>query len=143
MTTIPLPLGHRSHVYAVGLLLGVVWLSLLCEIELPWRLAGAAVLLLSGVLLWRRYLRRRPVSLVAEKDGRLCCFFADGHRLEVARILPGIIRPILVSARLEGRAGEYCNLFVPGGSLPETAHWQLRRALVGLRPVQSDEQRGA
>jgi hypothetical protein len=142
MTTIPLPLDHRSKLYAAGLLLGIVCLSLLCEIALPWRLAAAAVLLLSGILLWWRYLRRRPASLIVEKDGRLSCMFANGHRLEVALILPGIIRPSLVSARLKGRAGEYCDLFVPGGSLPETAHWQLRRALVGLRPVQADERRG-
>ena len=142
MTTIPLPLDHRSKLYAAGLLLGILCLSLLCQIVLPWRLAAAGVLLLSGTLLWRRYLRRRPASLIVEKDGRLCCMFADGQRLEVDRILPGIIRPSLVSARLEGRAGECCELFVPGGSLPETAHWQLRRALVGLRPVQADERRG-
>jgi len=142
MTTIPLPLDRRSKMYAAGLLLGIVCLSILCQIALPWRLAAPALLLLSGILLWRRYLRRRPTSLIVEKDARLFCMFADGQRLEVARILPGIIRPSLVSARLEGRAGQCCDLFVPGGSLPETAHWQLRRALVGLRSVQPDEWRG-
>jgi hypothetical protein len=142
MTTIPLPLDRLSKLYAAGLPLGLVCLSLMCQIALPWRLAAAAVLLLSGILLWWRYLRRRPASLIVEKDGRLCCMLANGHSLEVARILPGIIRPSLASARLEGRAGECCDLFVPGGSLPETAHWQLRRALVGLRPVQADERRG-
>ena len=142
MTPIPLPLDRRSKLYAVGMLLSIVCLSLLCEIAWPSRLAAAVVSLLSGILLWWRYLRRRPTSLIVEKDGRLCCMFANGHSLEVARILPGIIRPSLVSARLQGRAGEYCDLFVPGGSLPETAHWQLRRALVGLRPVQADERRG-
>jgi len=142
MTTIPLPLDYRSKLHAAGLLLGIVCLSLLCEIALPWRLAAATVLLLSGILLCWRYIRRRPTSLIVEKDGRLSCMCANGHRLEVARILPGIIRPSLVSARLEGRAGEYCDLFVPGGSLPETAHWRLRRALVGLRPVQAGERRG-
>ena len=142
MTTIPLPVDLRSKMYAAGLLLGIVCLTLLCQIALPWRLAAAAALLLSGTLIWRRYLRRRPASLIAEKDGRLCCMLADGRRLEVARILPGIIRPSLVSARLEGGAGEYCDLYVPGGSLTETAHWQLRRALVGLRSVQTDERRG-
>lgn len=142
MTTIPLPLDHRSTIYAAGLLLGILCLSLLCQIALPWRLAAAVALLMSGTLLWWRYLRRRPASLVVEKDGRLSCILANCERLEVARILPGIIRPSLVSARLEGRAGAYCDLFVPGGSLPETAHWQLRCALVGLRPVQAGERRG-
>jgi hypothetical protein len=142
MTTIPLPLDHRSRLYAAGLLLGILCLSLLCRIALPWRLAAAGVLLLSGILLCRRYLRRRPASLIVENDGRLCCMFANGHSLEVARILPGFIRPSLVSARLEGPTGEYCELFVTGGSLPEAAHWRLRRALVGFQPVQADERRG-
>jgi hypothetical protein len=142
MTTIPLPLDLRSKMYAAGLLLGIVCLTLLCQIALHWRLSAAALLLLSGTLIWRRYLRRRPASLIVENDGRLCCMFANGHSLEVARILPGIIRPSLVSARLEGRTGEYCELFIIAGSLPDTAHWRLRRALVGFRPVQADERRG-
>ena len=142
MTTIPLPLGRHIRVYAAGLLLCNACLVLLCQIAWPWRLAAAAGLVLSGALLWRRYLRRRPVSLTIETGGGLWCMLADGQRLEVGRVLPGVVRPCLLCARLEGRAGEYSDLFVPGGSLTESAHWQLRRALIGFRPFQSDERCG-
>ena len=142
MTTIPLPSSRGMQRYATGLLLLIVCLVFLCQIAWPWRAAAAVLSMLSGVWLWRRYLQRRPVSLTIEMGGVIRCMLADGQGLEVARMLIGIIRPGLLCARLEGRAGEYCDLLVPGGSLSESAHWQLRRALIRFRPAQPDDWRG-
>ena len=100
------------------------------------------MVIVSGAWLWRRYLQQRPVSLTIEAEGGLWCRLADGRRLDVSRILPGVIRPSLLCSRLVGTAGERCDLLIPGGSLPESAHWQVRRALIGFAPAQPSERRG-
>ena len=137
MTTIPLPLDRAVRLFGLGLPLCAAILVLFCQIAWPWRVAAAGVVVLSGALLWWRHLQRRPVSLTIETGGSLRCLLADGRSLEVVRVLPGIIRPSLLCSRLECGGGERCDLLVPGGSLPESAHWQLRRALIGFRPGQS------
>jgi len=142
MTTILLPLNRRTHLQATGLLLCVVCLILLCQIAWPWRLTAAGVSLLSGALLWWRHLQQRAASMAIGSSGELCCTLGNGQRFEVARILPGVIRPALVSTRLESPTGGHCNLFVPAHTLSETAHWQLRRALIEFRPHQVEERRG-
>jgi len=142
MTTIPLPPNRRTHLQATGLLLFIVCLILMSQIVWSWRLTAAGVYLLSGALLWWRHLQQRPASMVIGSKGMLCCTLGNGQRFEVARILPGVIRPALVTARLESPAGKHCNLFVPAHTLSETAHWQLRRALIEFRPHQVDERRG-
>ena len=142
MQTIPLPMSHGVRLFGLGLPFCFGVLLLCCQIAWPWRLMAACVVMLSGALLWRRYLQRRPVSLTIETGGSLWCMLANGQRLDVAGVLPGIIRPCLLCSRLEGRAGERCDLLVPGGSLPESSHWRLRRALIGFRPAQPGERRG-
>ena len=156
MTTIMLPLTRAMQWCGPALVLVTAGLVLLCPIVWPWRLLTAAAVLMLGASQWLRYLGRRPVSLSTGADGGMSCMLADGRTFEVSRILPGVIRPYLVSARLEGRAGERCDLLVPGAAVQATVHWQLRRALLGFRPdagpdrmdrrrgpsVQSDEWRG-
>lgn len=142
MTTIPLPPNRRTLLQATGLLLCVICLILICQIVWSWRLTAAGVFLLSGALLWWRHLQQRPASIVIGPSGELCCTLGNGQSFEVAHILPGVIRPALVSTRLESPAGKYCNLFVPAHTLSDTAHWQLRRALIEFRPRQVDERRG-
>ena len=142
MKTVSLPLSHGVCLFGLGLpcCAGVLLLS--CQIAWPWRLTLAGLVVLSGALLWRRYLQRRPVSLTIEKGGSLWCMLANGRRLDVARVLPGIIRPSLLCCRLEGTAGERCDLLIPCGSVSESTHWQLRRALIGFRPAQLSGRRG-
>ena len=139
MTTIPLPLGRGTGLLAAGLPLLVVVLTLQSEIAWPW-LPGAIMAVLAwSAIIWGRYLRRRPRHLTVETGGRLFCELADERRFAVTRVLPGTIQPTLVSVRLEGRDGEYADLFVPRDALNEEMHWRLRRALIGFRHAQADD----
>ena len=140
--TIALPLTGQTKVLGPGIIVSCAVLGLMCQSEWNWRLSATALVLLAGAGLWRRFLRQRPISLDVESDGRLSCTCADGRRFRVSRVLPGVIHPRLICARLVGEDGERRDLFVPGGDLPPTMHWQLRRRLVGFGASQSDSRRG-
>ena len=142
MHTIPLPLSRGLALSGPGLPFCAGALSFFCQIAWPWRLALACTVILAGALFWRRYLRRRPVSLTIDADGRLWCMLANGQRLDVARILPGIIRPCVLCCRLEGGVVKRCDLLIPGGSIPQSAHRAVRRAVIGFRPAQPADRRG-
>ena len=142
MTSISLPLGRGARLSGPAFILCLSGLVLFCQTALHWRLAVAGSIVVLGALLWSHNLRRRPVSLVIEAHGGVSCVLADGREFQVKRILPGIVRPWLLCGRLEGGAGESCDLFVPGGQPSVGAHWQLRRALTGFRVPQSQDRRG-
>ena len=142
MTTFTLPLSACTKLIGPGLVAWSAALVLACRIDLSWRIAAASLVMLSGTWLWMSFLKCRPVSLSIATGGAISCTRADGQVIEVSRVLPGIIRPGLVCARLEAEPGCRCDLLVPGGALPEAAHWQLRRALTRFRPVHSNQRRG-
>jgi len=142
MKTIPLPLSRGLALSGPGLPICAGVVILFCQIAWPWRLAVVGTVILAGALFWRRYLQRRPVKLTIDAAGSLWCVLANGQRLDVARILPGVIRPCLLCSRLVGEAGERCDLLIPGGSIPQSSHREVRRALIGFRPAQSAERRG-
>ena len=143
MHTIELPLDRRTRLLGPGVIAASAILVLLCGIAWPWRLSATLLVVVTGIWLWRRFLKQRPVSLNVEADGALACTRADGRVLAVSRVLTGITHPRLVCARLEGVAGDRCALFVPGGALTVMDHWRLRRALTGWHPTQSLMRRGA
>ena len=142
MCTIDLPLSRQLVVYVALLMAIIIGLTLSLRLFWPVKLAAVAVLLLWGAWLWRRYLQRRPASLQIGIDGDLRLLQADGGQFVVTAVLPGVISPILVSARLSGREGEHADLFVPASSLDQELHWRLRRALIGFRPSQVAERHG-
>ncbi len=133
MHAVQIPLGPELR-FGGPLLIASVCLALLaCPVVWPWRLFLALLGMLLGVWQWHRFLRRRPVTVAARPDHGISCQLADGSSLTVRELRIGVLRPWLVSARLEGVAGERVDLFVPGRALPETAHWRLRRWLVRCR----------
>jgi hypothetical protein len=134
MYSIHLPLNGCLRLAAWGIILASMALVLVGHAAWPWRVAGAALVLGTGVLLWRRYQKRRPVTLRACALGGLSCTLADGREVRIAQSQLGVVRPWLVSARLRTAGGERLDLFVPGRSLGGDAHWQLRRALLAFRP---------
>jgi hypothetical protein len=140
--TIDLPLSRQLMAYAALLMVIVIGLTLSLRLFWPVKLTAVAVLLLWGGWLWRRYLQRRPASLQIGIDGELRLVQAGGGQFAVTAVLPGVISPTLVSARLSGRKGEHADLFVPASSLDQELHWRLRRALIGFRPPQVVERRG-
>jgi hypothetical protein len=101
----------------------------------PWRLGLAILVLTAGGLLWRHYLRRRPVALHAGARDSLTVTPADGRAVAVEQVTIGVVRPWLVSARLYVADGRRLDLFVPGRSLSSAQHWRLRRALTVFRPA--------
>jgi hypothetical protein len=140
MSIIPIPLGRSMRLGGPAFVLGVGALVLSCQFYWAWRLVAVSAVLAIGTLLWIRYLRRRPISMSIKPDGRIGCERADGCTFEVVRVLPGVVRPWLLSSRLLGGEGEVCDLFVPGRSLPESAHWQLRCALTRFRAAKSQSE---
>ncbi len=137
MQAVQIPLGPELRIGG-PLLIALVCLALLaCPIVWPWRLSLALSGMLLGVWQWHRFLRRRPVAVAPGLDRAISCQLADGSTLTVSELRIGVLSPWLVSARLEGVAGERVDLFVPGGALPETAHWQLRRWLIWFRASDS------
>jgi hypothetical protein len=142
VTRIQLPLRGRTRLFGPGLIACFTLLGLTCQIAWPWRAGFAVSILLSGAWMWRRYLKQRPVSLVLRSGGAISCSCGDGRVLEVSRVRPGIMHPVLVCARLEADSGGCCDLFVPSDALSSVDHRQLRRALIGFRPAQSDPRRG-
>lgn len=142
MTVIHLPLSRQLMVYAALLMVLIVVLVLFLRLAGPVKLSAVAVLILWGGWLWRRYLQYRPASLQVGIDGDLLLFQAGGGQFVVAAVLPGIITPALISARLSGHKGEHADLFVPASSLDEETHWHLRRALIGFRTPQVRDGRG-
>ena len=139
MTTIPLPLSRSTGLFAAGLTLLVIALTLHSDIAWPWSLGAIVAMLVWSLTTWRRYIRRRPRHLIVETDGGLFCSLANDRGFAVVRVLPGIIQPSLVSARLDGGDGESADLFVPRDALPEEMHWRLRRALLGFRHTQAED----
>ena len=137
MQGVQIPLGPELR-FGGPLLIGLACLALLaCPVAWPWRLILALLGVLLGVWQWHRFLRRRPVAIAPRLDRGISCELADGSKLTVREMRIGVLRPWLVSARLEGAAGERVDLFVPGRALPETAHWQLRRWLIRFRASDS------
>lgn len=139
---IDLPLSRQLTAYAA--LLMVLTIGLILSLQLGWavKLTALTVLVLWGGWLWRRYLDRRPARLQIGVDGDLRLLQAGGGEFAVAAVLPGIISPAVISARLGGHKGEHADLFVPASSLDRESHWRLRRALIGFRPPQAGEHRG-
>ena len=137
MQSVQIPLGPELR-FGGPLLIVVVCLALLaCPVAWPWRLFLAMLGMLLGVWQWQHFLRRRPVAIEPPLDRGISCRLADGSSLTVRELRIGVLRPWLISARIEGVAGERVDLFVPGRALPETAHWQLRRWLVRFRAADS------
>jgi hypothetical protein len=137
MQAVQIPLGSELRVGGPLLMISVCLAVLACPIVWPWRLFLALLGLLLGVWQWHRFLRRRPVAVAPGLDRGINCQLADGSTLTVSQLRIGVLRPWLVSARLEGQAGERVDLFVPGRALPETAHRQLRRWLIWFRASES------
>lgn len=142
MTTYTLLLDMRVKLIGPGIVAGVAGLIVFSRIAWPWQVVAILAVLLWGARLWWLFLKQRPVSLRFETGGALSCTRADGRTFDVIRVLPGIIHPGLLCARLEAGTREHCDLFVPAGTLTEAEHRQLRRALLGFRQGQSDELRG-
>ena len=142
MTVIHLTLSRQLMVYAVLLMVLIIALVLFLRLAGPVKLSAVALLILWGGWLWRRYLQSRPARLQVGIDGDLLLIQAGGGQFVVAAVLPGIITPALISARLSGQKGEHADLFVPASSLDEETHWHLRRALIGFRPPQVRDGRG-
>jgi hypothetical protein len=142
VTMIDLPLSRRLMAYAALLMALIVGLILALQLAWPMKLTAVTVIALWGGWLWRRYLKRRPASLQIGADGDLRLLRSGGGQFAVTAVLPGIISPALVSARLTGNKGEYADLFVPASSLDRESHWRLRRALIGFRSPQVGERRG-
>lgn len=139
---IDLPLSRQLTAYAALLMALIIGLILSLQLAWPMKLTAVTALVLWGGWLWRRYLNLRPASLEIGIDGDLRLLQAGGGQFAVTAVLPGIISPALVSARLTGRKGEHADLFVPASSLDRESHWRLRRALIGFRSPQVDERRG-
>ena len=133
MQAVQIPLGPELRFGGPLLVVSVCLAVLACPVVWPWRLFLALLVMLVGFWQWHRFLRRRPVAIGPPLDRGISCQLADGSSLTVRELRIGVLRPWLVSARLEGVAGERVDLFVPGRALPETAHWQLRRWLVRFR----------
>ena len=142
MTKINLRLSRQLIAYVVLLMALVIGLILSLQLAWPIKLTAVTVLALWGGWLWRRYLEHRPSSLQVGADGDLRLLQSGGGQFAVTAVLPGIISPALVSARLTGNQGEHADLFVPASSLDRESHWRLRRALIGFRSPQVDERRG-
>jgi hypothetical protein len=139
MRAIDLPLTRCMRFAAAGILLLGSGLVLFSRIQLPWRLACVGIILAGGQLLLQHYRRWRPVTLLVQSDGALCCVLADGRQIPVAHCQLGVVRPWLLSARLIGQRAECLELFVPGCALSRSVHWELRRALIGFRPAVSSD----
>jgi hypothetical protein len=137
MQAVQIPLGTELRIGGPLLIVLVCFALLACPIVWPWRLFLALIGTLLGVWQWHRFLRRRPVAVASGLDRGISCQLADGSTLTVSGLRIGVLRPCLVSARLEGVAGERVDLFVPGRALSEAAHWQLRRWLVRFRAADS------
>ena len=137
MQAVQIPLGSELRIGGPLLIALACLVLFACPILWPWQLLLALVGSLLGVWQWRRFLRRRPVAVVPGPNRGISCQLADGSTLTVSALRIGVLRPWLVSARLEGPAGERVDLFVPGRSLPENAHWQLRRWLIWFRASDS------
>ena len=133
MHSIDLPLTRCMRLLAVAIVAAPVILVGVSPIVIVWRLPALLVMLLMGILLWRRYRQSRPATLHVGTDKGLSCTLASGMRVEVGQVLPGIVAPRLVMATLLGRNGEVMSLVVPGRSLHADAHWHLRRALLAWR----------
>ncbi len=134
MLAIDLPRSRCTRLAASGVLLLGSTLVLVSQAQWSWRLACTVILFAGGQLLLRRYRRRRPVALLVQPDGDLCCVLPDGRRIRIAHCQLGVVRPWLASARLIGEGAECIELFVPGCAVPRRVHWELRRALLGFRP---------
>jgi hypothetical protein len=130
---IRLPLPASLRLAGPGLVLGAGALTLVTPLAWPWRAAVAALTLAVGGLLWRRYLRTRPVVVSGATDGVLRCVRADGRKFDVVTVHTGVVLPWLLSAELVGDEGRAA-LFVPGATLAAASHRQLRRALLGFQP---------
>lgn len=142
MRKIDLPLSRQLMAYVALLMVLIVGLTLSLRLGWPVKLTAVTVLVLWGGWLWRRYLERRPARLQIGIDGDLRLLQAGGGQFAVTAVLPGIISPTLVSARLSGHKGEHADLFVPASSLDQESHWRLRRALIGFQPPQLGERGG-
>ena len=142
MITIALPMGGQTKFIGRAIVGASTLLVLSCPIAWPWRGMAALAILATGLLLWRSFLKRRPVGLVVAMDRGLTCLCADGRVLEITDVRPGVVRPALVCARLEAGPEGHCDLFVPGRGISRRVHWQLRRALIDFRAVQADARRG-
>ncbi len=139
MHSIDLPLTLCMRLLAVSIVGVPACLVGLSSIAVGWRLSVLLVILVNGVLLWRRYRYLRPAVLHVASDNRLICTLASGRQVEVERVLPGIIAPGLVMATLVGQDGESMPLVVPGRSMQTDAHWRLRRALLAWRCAKDAE----
>lgn len=133
MYSIDLPLTRCMRLLAASIVCIPACLIGWSSIAVGWRLAVLLGILVTGLVLWRRYRHRRPAVLHIRSDQRLSCSLASGERIEVAQVLPGIIAPSLVMATLVGRGNEVMQLIVPGRSLRIDDHWRLRRVLLAWR----------
>jgi hypothetical protein len=135
MHEIPLPLTRGMRSLAAAVVAGPAVLIATSTIVDAWRLPGSLLVLFTGLLLWRRYRRWRPVVLRVGPDRRLNCTLSEGDCVEVDQVLRGVVAPGLIMATLIGKGGEAMPLLVPGRSLNADAHWLLRRALLAWRPA--------
>lgn len=129
---IDLPMSPAMRRLPLLIVAAATLLILFTPVDVPYRILASAVCLLVGVLLWRRYLRRRPAGLIGQDGGRLVCLARNGRRWPVTDVHTGIARPWLLSARITDASGPR-DLFVPGWALDRHDHWRLRRAIKGFR----------
>lgn len=134
MNDIPLPLTRCVRLIAAGSIVATALMVVLGPYTWAARLTVAGAVLLVGVSSWHTYTRRRPVRLKIADDRSLSVELADGSIRTVRSVRPGVVAPVLISARLVLDEGE-TDLLVPGRSLDAHAHWQLRRALLAFRPA--------
>jgi hypothetical protein len=91
-------------------------------------------------LLWRRYQRLRPTILHLHGRGRMDCSVRDCGVIGVSEVRVGLVTPWLLSATLRTRDGVLRHLFVPGCSVSEHEHWQLRRFVLAWHgPDEADD----
>ena len=83
MHEIPLPLTRCMRSLAAAIVVVPAVLIATSPIVYAWRLPVSLLILFTGLLLWRRYRRWRPIVLRIGSDRRLNCLLPEGNRVEV------------------------------------------------------------
>lgn len=135
MTSVTLPNNPVWHRLVPLLLVLLGACVLLPPIAWVPRLGAAIVIPLIGVLSWDRYRRHTPHALRLVNDHGLQVAHENLVWLDVANVRLGIVRPWLVTAILIDAEGTRWPLFVPSSAITESEHWQLRRMLIAMRPL--------
>ena len=127
MHEIPLPLTRGMRSIAAAVVAGPAVLIATSTIVAAWRLPGSLLVLFTGLLLWRRYRRWRPVVLRVGPDRRLNCTLSERDCVEVDQVLRGVVAPGLIMATLigKGKVDELVSLLEPVDDSPLLADLRL------------------